>query len=75
MTAKNEFGPEFLQISSWLYRAEYAVVSVVIASYLVWRAFFAGGIDLLQTFIWVIFPDLVAFVLIGLSSKRREWPG
>ena len=75
MTVKNEFGPEFLQVGSRLYRAEYAVISVVIAGYLIWRAFFAGGIDLLQTFMWVIFPDLVAFMPIGLSSKKREWPG
>lgn len=34
-----------------------------------------GGIDLAQTVFWFLFPDLVAFVPIGLASKgTREWP-
>lgn len=41
---------------------------------MVWRAFFAGGLDVLQTVVWAVFPDLAAFVPIGLSSQRREWP-
>ena len=27
-----------------------------------------------MTIFWVLFPDIVAFVPIGLSSRRREWP-
>jgi hypothetical protein len=45
-----------------------------ILGYLLWRSFYAGGIDWLQVAFWAIFPDLAAFLPIGLSSKSREWP-
>jgi hypothetical protein len=43
-------------------------------SLLAWRAVYSGGVDWVQVVFWVLFPDLVAFTGIGLSSKRREWP-
>ncbi len=74
MTVKKGFGPEFLEAGSRLYRAEYAAISIAIIGYLAWRSLFLGGIDILQTVFWALFPDLTAFIPIGLASKRREWP-
>jgi hypothetical protein len=74
LTVKKGFGPAFLEAGSRLYRAEYGAISVAILGYLVWRGLFAGGVDVLQTVFWALFADLVAFMPIGLSSKRREWP-
>ena len=74
MTVKNGFGPGFLEAGSRLYRAEYGAISLAIVGYLVWRGLFAGGVDVLQTILWALLADLVAFIPIGLSSKRREWP-
>jgi hypothetical protein len=68
------FGPGFQDATSRLYRAEYAAASAAIAVYLLWRTFYLGGVDWLQVAFWVILPDLAAFVPIGASSKRREWP-
>jgi hypothetical protein len=68
------FGPGFQESGSRLYRAEYAAISAGILGYLVWRSYYLGGIDWVELVFWVVFPDLVAFVAIGASSKRREWP-
>jgi len=68
------FGPGFQDARSGLYRAEYALISGSVIAFLAWRAIYAGGIDWLQVAFWAIFPDLVAFSGIGLSSQRREWP-
>jgi hypothetical protein len=40
----------------------------------VYRWLQLGGLDWPSTVFWILFPDLVAFIPIGLSSKRREWP-
>ena len=74
MTVRKGFGPDFQEAGSRLYRAEYGAICIAIVGYLVWRGLFAGGVDVLQTILWVLFPDLVAFIPIGVSSKRREWP-
>ena len=74
MTIEKGFGPEFQEVGSRLYRAEYGAISIAIIGYLVWRGLFLGGINVFQTIFWVLFPDLVAFIPIGLLSKRREWP-
>jgi len=68
------FGPGFQDAGSKLYRAEYAAISLTIFGYLAWRAVSLGGVDWIQLGFWVIFPDLLAFSGIALSSKRREWP-
>jgi len=68
------FGPGFQDARSVLYRTEYLAVSFAIFGYLLWRSLFVGGVDWLQVVFWVAFPDLVSFLAIGLSSKRREWP-
>src|SRR5690348_16067476 len=68
------FGPGFQDARSKLFRAEYAAFSLAIVSYLVWRSIYLGGIDWLQVIFWVAFPDLVSFIPIGGSSKRKDWP-
>jgi len=68
------FGPGFQDARSVLYRTEYSVISFTIFGYLLWRSLYVGGVDWLQVIFWVAFPDLVSFLAIGLSSKRREWP-
>lgn len=74
MSERPRFGPEFQDASSKLYKAEYGAITLVLVAYLIWRSFYGGGIDTLQTVFWFLFPDLVAFIPIGLSSSRREWP-
>jgi len=40
----------------------------------IWRTFYLGGVDWLKVVFWAVFPDVVSFLGIGLSSKRKEWP-
>lgn len=49
-------------------------MTAAILAYLVYRWLYLGGLDWASTLFWVLFPDLIAFIPIGLSSKRREWP-
>ncbi len=74
MDGRGGFGPGFQAASSKLYRTEYGAVTVAILGYLFYRSFYLGGVDWPSTVFWAIFPDLVAFIPIGLSPKRREWP-
>jgi uncharacterized protein DUF4260 len=74
MSRQGGFGPGFQDARSKLYRAEYAAITTAILVYLVYRWFYLGGLDLASTVFWIVFPDLVAFIPIGLSSRRKEWP-
>lgn len=73
MSENERFGPSFLKADSFLYRLEYGVITLAILAYLLWRTFYGGGIEWIQTFLWILFPDLVAFIPIGLS-RRAPWP-
>ncbi len=75
MSGSRGFGPGFQDAGSTLYRAEYAAATLALLAYLVWRSLYLGGLDWLQTIFWAVFPDLAAFIPIGASSRRREWPG
>ena len=68
------FGPGFQVWNSRLYRAEYAAATLAVLAYLIFRWLHQGGLDWPQTVFWMVFPDLFAFVPIGLSSKRKDWP-
>jgi len=68
------FGPGFQPAGSKLYRAEYAAITIWIGAYLVWRTFYAGGLNWFEAVFWVAFPDLAAFIPIGASSQWRTWP-
>jgi len=74
MGEQANFGPAFQEARSKLYRAEYAAFTIAILAYLIYRWSYLGGLDWASTVFWIFFPDLVAFIPIGLSSKRREWP-
>jgi len=74
MGSQGGFGPDFQVASSKLYRLEYAAATVAILAFLIFRWLRLGGLDWPATVLWILFPDLVAFIPIGLSSKRREWP-
>ena len=66
-------GPGFQDAASRLYRAEYAAAAVAILALLIYRWLYLGGLDWPSTLFWGVFPDIVAFVPIGLS-RRKEWP-
>lgn len=74
MSKQGGFGPGFQAASSKLYKAEYAAATATILAYLVYRWLYLGGLDWAMTAFWLVFPDLVAFIPIGLSSRRKEWP-
>ena len=74
MSGPEGFGPGFQPSGSKLYRAEYAAATAAILGYLIYRWLHMGGLDWPSTIFWILFPDLVAFIPIGLSSKRKEWP-
>ena len=71
---QRRFGPDFQGAGSRLYRTEYAAATVAILAYLVYRSLYLGGLDWPSIVFWILLPDLVAFIPIGLSSRRREWP-
>lgn len=73
-----KWGPGFQSIDSNLYRAEYAGLFLGILVCLVWRgAELAGGAATIywgSIVFWLILPDLVSFIPIGLFSKGGSWP-
>ena len=73
------WGPGFLRLTSWVYRAEYAVATLAILFLLFgWRLLIVQALpwpSLLLTLFWLVWPDLAAFVPIGIASKGSEgWP-
>lgn len=74
VSGQGDFGPDFQAAGSKLYKAEYAAATLAILAFLVYRWLYQGGLDWPSTVFWILFPDLVAFIPIGLSSKRKEWP-
>jgi len=73
------WGPEFLRLNSWPYRLEYAVATASILLLLfVWRLWILrslSSVDLLLVLFWAAWPDVLAFVPIGLQARRsRTWP-
>jgi hypothetical protein len=73
------WGPGFVRLNSWLYRAEYAAATLAIVvllfgwRWLILREFPWPGF--LFTVFWAVWPDLAAFLPIGLASRgSREWP-
>ena len=73
------WGPGFLRLNSWPYRLEYAVATGLIVLLLfVWRLWILRSLsptDLLLTLFWAAWPDVLAFVPIGLRARgSRGWP-
>ena len=73
------WGPGFLRLNSWVYRVEYAVATITILVLLLgWRWIILNDLpwpSLLLVVFWAIWPDLAAFVPIGIASRgSRDWP-
>jgi hypothetical protein len=73
------WGPGFLRLNSWVYRAEYAVATIAILALLFgWRWLILNDLPwpgLVLTIFWAIWPDLAAFVPIGIASRKsQDWP-
>jgi hypothetical protein len=73
------WGPGFLRLNSPWYRAEYAAATVAILLLVFgWRWLLLHDLpapQLLLAVFWAIFPDLAAFVPLGLAGRgSRGWP-
>ena len=70
------WGPAFLRLSAWPYRAEMALLTVFLFAVLFyWRLQLVGNLDVLSTVFWFLWPDLAAFIPIGVASRgARSWP-
>jgi len=73
------WGPGFVRLNSWVYRAEYAAATLAIVVLLFgWRWLILREFpwpSFLFTVFWAVWPDLAAFLPIGLASRgSREWP-
>jgi hypothetical protein len=73
------WGPGFLRLNSALYRAEYAALTVAILVLIFgWRGLVLHDLPwtvVLQVAFWAVWPDLAAFVPIGVASQGgRRWP-
>ncbi len=71
------WGPAFLKLSAWPYRAEMAVLTLALAVLLsYWRLIVVGDLDVLATLFWILRPDLASFLPIGLAMRGgTSWPG
>jgi len=41
-----KFVPDFQEVNSGVYKAEYGAITLALVAYLIWRGFSVGGIDL-----------------------------
>lgn len=79
VTSANHFGPGFRGTNSWLFRIEYAVGTLALVLALVggpWGPARLGSLGAIGAAVfWFLWPDLLAFVPIGLVGVRGgEWP-
>jgi len=58
------------------YRLEMLLITIILLVVLFyWRLFLVKDLNLLETVFWIIFPDLVSFIPIGLAARgAKEWP-
>ncbi|HEY6237619.1 MAG TPA: hypothetical protein VIZ68_00340 [Thermoplasmata archaeon] len=70
------WGPGFLRLTAWPYRAEMAVATIVLfLMVFYWRGLVVGDLNVPLAIGWVVFPDVAAFLPIGISSRGgRRWP-
>jgi len=73
------WGPPFLRLTAWPYRAEWwAGLLAVLAILFGWRLAFLHALsleDVLLIVFWAAWPDLLAFLPIGLAgSGPGRWP-
>jgi hypothetical protein len=78
MEKQPKWGPGYQPVNAVLYRIEYAILFLAVVAYLGWRGTQLAGSDAtaywLAFVFWIIFPDLAAFIPIGLASRSRQWP-
>lgn len=69
-------GPPFLRLDGWPYRLEMATAGIAVLVLLFyWRWWAVGDLDLALTVFWLVWPDLVAFLPIGVAGRGRpSWP-
>ncbi len=68
-------GPPFARLASWPYRAEMLLLTLVLTGFLVGRAITVRDVDWAWTGFWFLWPDLVAFVPIGVAARGGAgWP-
>ena len=73
------WGPDFLPLGAWEYRLEYAVATVaILVAIFGWRMAVLRELpvtDLIAFVLWFLLPDIIAFVPIGLSRRKKGgWP-
>lgn len=73
------WGPGFLSFGSVAYRLEYAAATVAVFGLLFgWRLALLhdlGPQDVALSIFWFVWPDLLAFVPIGLARRKDDrWP-
>ncbi|MCI4337360.1 MAG: hypothetical protein L3K18_00280 [Thermoplasmata archaeon] len=73
------WGPGFLRLNSWVYRAEYGAATIAILLVVfVWRGLLLKDLpwpSVLLTIFWAVWPDLAAFVPIGIAARSSSgWP-
>ena len=73
---KPKFGPGFQDARSRLYRSEYALITIVIVTLVIFEYIHSPNqVNLLELVFWAILPDLAAFIPIGLAARNGgAWP-
>ena len=78
MEKQPKWGPGYQPVNAVPYRIEYAILFLAVVAYLGLRGTQLVGSDATAYWIafvfWIIFPDLAAFIPIGLASRNRQWP-
>ncbi len=71
-----KFGPAFAGLSAWPYRLEMALAFLgLLVVLFYWRLFVVGDLDVPVTVFWLLWPDLLAFIPIGLAMRKTTtWP-
>ncbi len=71
-----KFGPDFARLSAWPYRLEMALAFLgLLVVLFYWRLFVVGDLDVPVTVFWLLWPDLLAFIPIGLAMRKTTtWP-
>jgi hypothetical protein len=66
-------GPAFLSLNSMTYRLEMLLITIILLVVLFyWRLFVVKDLNLLTAVFWIIFPDLAAFIPIGLTCAEPK---
>ena len=69
-------GPAFLRLNSIAYRLEMLLITIILLVVLFyWRLFVVKDLNILTTFLWIVFPDPASFIPIGFAMRgAKEWP-